>query len=119
MSPPKGVYFLARGDLVLFKLQEAGTRDLHYLNCSNLVLAAEAIDFKNTEICEFVFNFYLFSNSILSAIKSYRNCFKKPYERKKTQGDSYIHSYRLEFSYISYFLYFFSFSCYIRNMFPV
>jgi hypothetical protein len=41
MSPPKGLYFVARGDIVLFKLQEAGTRDLHFLNCFNLVPAAE------------------------------------------------------------------------------
>jgi hypothetical protein len=41
MSPPKGLYFLTRGDLALFKLQEAGTGDLHFLNCFNLVPAAE------------------------------------------------------------------------------
>ncbi len=66
MSPPKGLYFLTRGDLALFKLQEAGTRDLHFLNYFNLVPAAVAIDFKNTELCEFAFNFYLCSNSTLS-----------------------------------------------------
>jgi hypothetical protein len=90
MSPPKGLYFLARGDLALFKLQEADTRDLHFLNCFNLVPVAEAIDLKNTEIWEFAINLYLFSNSTLSEKVASKLFLKTLYVWKKTKGDSYL-----------------------------